>query len=57
MYDTATGVAHDPQVALEWYYLAAEKGNARAQCNVGMMLQGGEGGAAQDLAAAQRWYV
>ena len=41
--------------AVEWYRIAAEQGDAVAQCNLGYMYQFGQG-VTQDYAEAVRWY-
>ena len=50
-YDTA----HNYEEALKWYRKAAEKGNATAQYNAGVLYENGKG-VAQDYAEAARWY-
>ena len=48
------GVAR-PELAVEWYRLAAEQGHARAQVNLGAMYERGLG-VAKDPAKATEWY-
>ena len=52
MYDTGVGVAQDAAEAVRWFRLAAEQGDALAQCFLGVMYATG-GGVPQDDAAAQ----
>ena len=63
LYETGTHVIKNYTMAAEWYQLAAEKGVAEAQYNLGAMLARGVG-VKQDLpaaldffnrAAAQKW--
>lgn len=48
-------VAQDYAKAVEWYMLAAAKGDAVAQANLGVMYDNGRG-IAQDYAEAAKWY-
>jgi TPR repeat protein len=48
-------VAQDFTEAVSYYRLAAERGNARAQCSLGVCFQRGEG-VAQDWVEAVRYY-
>lgn len=41
--------------ALKWYLKAAEKGYARAQCQLGVMYENGQG-VVKDLNEAEKWY-
>lgn len=41
--------------AVEWYRKAAEKGDSKAQCNLGQMFEKGEG-VPQDYSEALKWY-
>ena len=43
-------------MAVKWYTLAAEQGNAFAQLNLGVMYVGGLG-VLQDYATAAKWYT
>ncbi len=43
--------------ALEYYRKSAAQGNADGQYSVGFMYEGGEGGVAQDMAEARKWYA
>lgn len=43
--------------ALEYYRKSAAQGNANGQYSVGFMYQGGEGGVAQDMTEARKWYA
>ncbi len=43
MYAEGQGVQKDCEVALEWYFLAAEQEYAEAQYNLGMMYAEGQG--------------
>merc|ERR1712139_115880 len=40
---------------MKWYRMAADQGNADAQCNIGNMYYDGQG-VAQDYSAAMKWY-
>ena len=40
---------------MKWYRLAADQGNAIAQCNLGVMYDKGRG-VPQDYAEAVKWY-
>ena len=42
-------------ICCEWYRLAAEQGDAEAQCGLGEMYYGGEG-VPQDYAEAIKWW-
>jgi len=55
MYDNGDGVPQDYAVAVKWYRLAAEQGNASAQANLGVRYYNGEG-VPQDYAVAVKWY-
>jgi hypothetical protein len=48
------GVAQDPQQAAYWYRLAADKGHAEAQFNLGRLYAGGKG-VKRDEEQAARW--
>ncbi|MSP33056.1 MAG: sel1 repeat family protein, partial [Pseudolabrys sp.] len=41
--------------AVKWYRLAADQGNAKAQSNLGLMYDNGQG-VPQNYAEAMRWY-
>ena len=55
MYANGEVVPQDYQEALKWYQLAAEKGNAYAQSDLGDMYYNGEG-VPQDYEEALKWY-
>ena len=55
MYDLGEGVTQDYTEALKWYTLAAEKGDAFAQSNLGVMYEVGNG-VAVDYKKAMEWY-
>src|SRR5690606_40942624 len=55
MYKNGNGVAKDYKKAVEWYQKAAEKGNADAQFNLGVMYKNGNG-VAKDYKKAVEWY-
>ncbi len=55
MYAKGRGVPQDDAEALNWYRLAAEQGNARAQHYLGVMYAKGKG-VPQDDAEALKWY-
>ena len=54
MYDKGRGVPQDYAEAVRWYRLAAEKGNATAQFNLGLMYHRGEG-VPSDTVTAYAW--
>ena len=41
MYDEGDGVPQDFEEAAKWYRKAAEQGNAKAQCSLGLMYASG----------------
>ena len=47
-------IAQDKAEAVKWYRKAAEQGDARAQCNLGVCYDNGEG-IAQDKTEAVKW--
>jgi len=55
MYYNGKGVPQDWSKAREWYEKAAEKGNAEAMFNLGVMYEHGEG-VPQNYAKAAEWY-
>ena len=55
MYDNGEGVPQDYAVAVRWWRLAAEQGDASAQYNLALMYDNGEG-VPQDYAEAVKWY-
>ena len=55
MYEHGDGVPQDHAEATRLYRLAAEQGDARAQCNLGLMYEHGDG-VPQDHAEAARLY-
>jgi TPR repeat protein len=56
LYDSGTGVEHDPRMAAGWYQRAAEQGNADAMVNLAVILARGEHGQ-RDPTAAVQWYA
>jgi TPR repeat protein len=56
MYLQGRGVTQDYKAAIKWFELAAEKGEADAQVNLGMMYLQGLG-VTQDYKAAFNWYM
>ena len=54
-YYFGNGVEQDYEQALYWFTQSAEKGNAQAQCNLGIMYEYGQG-TAQDYEKAVEWY-
>jgi TPR repeat protein len=54
MYDKGRGVRHGCVDAFKWYSLAAEQGDADAQCNLEQMYEKGEG-VPQDYVEAIKW--
>ena len=56
MYDHGEGVWwKDQKEACRWYRKAAERGDIKAQYNLGVMYEGGQG-VAQDYKEALKWY-
>ena len=55
MYDEGEGVPQDYQEALKWYRLAAEQGDANAQCSLGVMYYEGQGVQQDYKAAIKLW--
>jgi len=49
------GLAPDPATAHHWFVQSANRGNARAQVNLGLLLMEGRG-AAQNIEAAVYWF-
>ena len=43
MCDPGKGLAQNQVKAVKWYRLAAEQGDAQAQCNFGLMYENGTG--------------
>jgi TPR repeat protein len=56
MYSKGEGVPRDSQQALKWYHLAAERGDASAQVNLGVLYERGED-VPQDYVQAQLWFT
>jgi len=54
MYIEGRGVSQDNAEAAKWFGKAAEQGNAKAQCNLGMMFFQGKG-VSQDDDEAIKW--
>jgi clan AA aspartic protease (TIGR02281 family) len=55
MYEVGDGVPQDYKLAVKWYRLAADQGNASAQTNLGFMYEIGKG-VPQDLVQAHLWF-
>ncbi|TVQ81961.1 MAG: sel1 repeat family protein [Micavibrio sp.] len=55
MYHQGRGLPQDYTKAVKWYRKAAERGNASAQNNLGVMYREGQG-VAQDYAEAFFWF-
>jgi TPR repeat protein len=55
MYETGKGARRDASMAFEWYWAAAEQGDAEGQLLVGTMLLSGGGGGPCDATRALRW--
>ena len=55
-YNGQNGNPKDYAQAVYWYEQAAQKGNAAAQCNLGLCYERGDG-VQKDLAAAFKWYL
>lgn len=53
MYNIGIGVTQDFAEAARWYHMAAERGDANAQHNLGVMYDNGDG-VNQDYAEAAR---
>ena len=54
-YCAGQGVTRDYYKAAKWFKIAAERGRANAQLNLGILYQNGDG-VTKDLAEAARWY-
>ena len=52
--DDGRGVPENNAEAVKWYRLAAEQGDASAQCNLGVMYANGEG-VLEDYVLAYAW--
>ena len=55
MYENGRGVAKDDYEAVKWYRKAADQGDARAQCNLGLMYENGRG-VSKDEYEAVKWF-
>jgi TPR repeat protein len=55
MYAKGEGVRQDYVEAVKWFRLAAEQGDAQAQCNLGILHDQGEG-VPQDFTEACKWW-
>jgi hypothetical protein len=55
MYEFGRGVPQDYAVALRWYRIAADQGNAAAQYNLASMYQDGKG-VSMNYVEAVKWY-
>lgn len=55
IFERGTGGPPQPDLAVQWYQLAAEKGYARAQVNLGSLYERGFG-VAKSPAKAMEWY-
>ena len=47
---------HQRNLFVEWYTKSAEQGDARGQCNLGVMYENGRG-VTKDLKKAVEWYT
>lgn len=56
MYETGRGVMRSDEKAVQWYRKAAQQGEPKAQCNLGVMHDRGSGGVHQNDALATRYY-
>ncbi len=54
-YYNGEGVSQNYAEAIQWYWKAADLGNAKAQLNIGLMYANGKG-VAQNLTEALRWF-
>ncbi len=57
MHEKGLGVPKDETKALEWYKLAAEAGNSRAQYKVGAAYAHGVGGLEKNETEAGKWFM
>jgi hypothetical protein len=55
IFEKGVGGVAQPDLAVQWYQLAAEQGSARAQVNLGALYERGLG-VARDPAEAAEWY-
>ena len=55
MYSYGEGVKQDYSEAVKWYRKAAEQGNAKAQCLLGLMYTLGQG-VSRDKSEAVNWF-
>ena len=55
MYNSGRGVTQNHQEAVKWYRLAADQGDALAQCNLAHMYKRGEG-VTKNPTEAVKWY-
>tara|TARA_R110002049_G_scaffold225149_1_gene396965 strand:- start:113 stop:382 length:270 start_codon:yes stop_codon:yes gene_type:complete len=51
LYDNGEGVPENDVEAVQWYWLAAQQGDAGAQNNLGLMYGNGEGVPSNDIKA------
>ena len=54
MYDKGEGVGEDDKEAAKWYRLAADQGDADAQCNIGVLYAQGRG-VLEDYVTSYAW--
>jgi TPR repeat protein len=57
LYQNGLGVEQDWSEAVKWYRRAAEKGDAMAQANLGLMYEDGHGGLPHDNVQAYKWFL
>ena len=56
MYQSGQGVTKDEVEAVKWYRKAADKGDAKAQSNLGSMYFSGLGGLQKNEKEALKWF-
>jgi hypothetical protein len=56
MYEDGRGVQQDDTQAVAWWRKAAEQGNAKAQCGLGVAYASGRGGVQKDYMQAVAWF-
>lgn len=56
LYESGSGVKKDFRQALQWYFRAAELGDASAQDKLGLMFEDGHDGLPHDKVQAYKWF-
>ena len=56
MHDEGVGAKQDFSLAMHWYHLAAERGEAKAMFNLGVLYDEGLGLEEPDFTRAAHWY-